>query len=813
MRPFTPYLIIWTILCGSISGFTAEDHLIINDQEYLEMPGLNVMVFHDYYPEGHQTGVTIIQNGTRVAANGDIRLEPTPGQWQPMSKSGKRKVDAENLTLSVPCVFPDPKRNRTGFNPIKYPDLELEYNVVVIAESESFRIRVDLSEPLPEDWVGKVGFNLELFPGELFGHTYNLDGEAGLFPRQFNGPMKKDQGVWEGEPLAEGNTLVIAPECDARRMTIKSEKVKLQLLDGRAHHNNGWYVVHSLIAGGKTKGAMEWLVTPHIIPDWTYDPVIQVSQVGYHPDQKKITVIECDKKHKVEAPVLLKQILPSGEKKVILEKKPENWGQFLRYQYLQFDFSEVKQSGMYVVCYGETQSAPFQIDGEIYDRHVWQPTLEIFLPVQMCHMRINDRYRVWHDFCHMDDALMAPLDTLHFDGYHQGSSTLTKYKPLEPVPGLNSGGWHDAGDFDLRVESQAGTVRMLALAYEEFGVDLDQTSVDQETRIVELHRPDGKPDALQQIEHGILTILGGYKNLGRLYRGIICPQLRQYVMLGDAASMTDNEVGGEEDRWVFTEENPRRELSAAAGLAAASRALKGYNDEMALDCINVAKALYQSASADTSPRMAGSKIDALSELILATEKASYKSDLKTLASNMGRGFNRFGWSIAHVLPKMDDAEFNEAMTEAAKVYAENLNETQQENPYGVPYHPNIWGAGWNIQRFGVQQYFMHKAWPELIPNTYMLNALNFVLGCHPGENTSSFVSGVGAKSVTVGYGLNRADWSYIPGGSVSGTAYIRPDFPELKIWPFFWQQTEYVIGGGATNFMFLALAAQHMFND
>ena len=28
--------------------------------------------------------------------------------------------------------------------------------------------------------------------------------------------------------------------------------------------------------------------------------------------------------------------------------------------------------------------------------------------------------------------------------------------------------------------------------------------------------------------------------------------------------------------------------------------------------------------------------------------------------------------------------------------------------------------------------------------------------------------------------FNRADSSYIPGGVVSGTALIRPDFPELK---------------------------------
>ena len=48
---------------------------------------------------------------------------------------------------------------------------------------------------------------------------------------------------------------------------------------------------------------------------------------------------------------------------------------------------------------------------------------------------------------------------------------------------------------------------------------------------------------------------------------------------------------------------------------------------------------------------------------------------------------------------------------------------------------------------------------------------------------------------------------------VSGTALIRPDFPELKDFPFLWQQGEYVLGGGATNFMFLALAAGRMLDS
>jgi hypothetical protein len=169
----------------------------------------------------------------------------------------------------------------------------------------------------------------------------------------------------------------------------------------------------------------------------------------------------------------------------------------------------------------------------------------------------------------------------HFDGYLQGPSTLTKYAPGEPVPGLDRGGWHDAGDDDLRVESQSETVHGLALAWELFHPALDNTTIDQPRRLVEIHRPDGKPDLLQQIEHGVLTVAGSYRALGRFYRGMIVPTLR-HVQVGDFGAQTDNAVharnGGSsppaigtrrrlaDDRWVFTEQNPRRELSAAAAL-------------------------------------------------------------------------------------------------------------------------------------------------------------------------------------------------------------------------------------------------------
>ena len=154
-----------------------------------------------------------------------------------------------------------------------------------------------------------------------------------------------------------------------------------------------------------------------------------------------------------------------------------------------------------------------------------------------------------------------------------------------------------------------------------------------------------------------------------------------------------------------------------------------------------------------------------------------------------------------------DKEFVAAIDTAVEKHQVQVRERAiKESPYGVPYKPNIWGAGWNIQEFGVKQYFFHTSWPQYTTTDAYFSALNFVLGVHPGSNTQSFASGVGANSATVAYGANRADWSYIPGGVISGTALIRPDLPELKIWPYFWQQTEYVMGGGETNYMFLVLA-------
>ena len=811
----------------------------LNSDGYFNAGGTDVMAFSDFYPEGHQGGVCVIMNGHRIATNGDIRLEATPGQWQPVPKQLSRRVEGGKIVTTL--CYPDSSRHMTGFNPMVYPEWNVNYTVSVEPQGKSILVTVDLDKPVPEFLLGKAGFNLEFFPGELFGKPWLMDNQSGIYPQQPNTPLLQvatnrghDGNYFAGRgqkanlaqldgtgysplraddiiaaPYAIGRTFTSRPDDSSQRLTVESLTGDLKLYDGRMNHNNGWFVLRSEIARGATKGAVRWLITPAVDETWRYPAVIQTSQVGYLTQQPKRIVIETDNRETTVNDVQLVRIDADGEK-VVRTSTPKVWGKFLRYRYLISDFSDVTEPGLYQVRYGSSRSSVFRIADNVYERGVWQPVIEYFLPVQMCHMRVAEKYRIWHDACHMDDALMARVGN-HIDGYDQRPG-LSKYKEGEKVPGVNIGGWHDAGDFDLRVESQAGEAYILALAYEQFHPEIDVTAIDQNRHRVEIHEPDGKNDILQQVENGALTVVRSYQALGRLYRGIICSTLRQYAMLGDAAAMTDGVIGNDDDRWIFTEDNSFRAISTSAQLAGTARALRGFNDKLAQECLDIAADLYHQTN--LAPFMTGIKLQAAVELYLTTGEAEYLDFILAQQDLIVKSIARTGWFTARIAKQLEakkdkrSRQFVKAFRTALADYKASLDQQASETPYGVPYRPSIWGAGWDIQRFGFEYYFLTAAYPDIFPKETVYNALNFVLGCHPGSNTASFASGVGARSATVAYGLNRADWSYIPGGVVSGTALIRPDFPELLEFPFLWQQTEYVLGGGSSHYMFLVLAAQ-----
>ena len=793
----------------------------VNELEYLEAQGFNVLVFHDYYPEGDQGGIEFIHHGERTAANGYINIEFPGGSRLPRPTTATRVVDKENNEIRAT---------------VKSAEFNFNYTVRIWPEKNSVHLVVDLEKPIPAEWKGRVTFDLQLFPVTYQGKTYHLGNQSGLIPVEgLDAMISQAGGIIKPAPVAQGPKLLIAPEDPVCSLQIENPDGNIMLIDDRNSSLGGWLVVSSVIPEGKDKGAMEWVITPSLVPGWIREPVISLSQVGYHPEQVKEAVIELDTRSGNMDRVILRRIGSDGSITEVKSGLPEEWGRFLRYKYAIFDFSEVKDPGIYTLSYGSLTSLPFSISRDIYRQRVWQPTLEIYFPVQMCHMRIRDRARVWHGACHLDDALQAPVSTQHVDGYLTYATTETSYKPLTPVLGLNRGGWHDAGDNDLAAGSQAQTTLFLALAGEAFGINVDQTTIKQDALYVELRRPDGIPDLQQQIEHGVINLLSGYRASDHSFVGII--ETREgRNFLGDVASVTDqlfydaslkpDEVRGSrsgktDDRWVVTNKDTSLEYEVITALVAASRLLRGYNDALAEECLRTAIRAWEyeqdhdpvsQPNAYIPRHPEWQEVHATCELLITTRERRYEDRLVELLPVIKENPGEVGWSAARVMSLVGDNDFGNGVKEALQTYKSDLDSSLAENPYGVPWRPRIWGIGWDIQDYAVAQYYLNRSFPEMFSRENVCRVVNYVLGCHPGSSTS-FVSAVGAHSLIPAYGFNMHWWSYIPGGMASGTALIRPDLPELKEpYPFIWQQSEYVMPGAA-SYIFCVLAADKMLNE
>ena len=830
--------------------------LKLNDLEYFETQGVNILVFSNQFNgmffDEKTAGIEIIHHGVRTSTGGAVRLQNTPEQWDLVPAVVERKVDKATQTISVEMT---------------YKELSFNSRVIVTPKNKGVEISVYLDNPLPKALEGNAGFNLEFLPTAYFEKTYLVDGKPGIFPRYPAGntkiePVSKkikqfdvhttfdDRG--KGEfiepfPLASGNTIVLAPEDPERMIKIQAVDAELMLFDGRNLAQNGWFIVESKLPANKTGKVLTWYLEPNAVPDWKREPVIGFSQVGYIPAQEKVAVIELDKN---DTPLKSASVfLVNAEGKAVEKLKADVvlWGGYLRYNYAKVDFSSVKEPGVYYLQYGEQKTNTFTIGPDVYE-NIWHPTLDVWFPVQMDHVQVNEAYRVWHGEPYKDDCLQAPVNWQHFDGYRQGPTTETKYKPYERIPNMAVGGWFDAGDFDIQTGSHNSVVSSFVESWETLKVDRDQTYIDQQTRYVDIHRPDGKPDILQQIEHGTLNLVAQVENIGHPVRGIIVPNLHQYHHLGDAMTETDNlpynpnlkpfETDGKtsgtlDDRWAFTNRSSFLDYQTAATLAAASRALRGYNNDLADRSLTCAKKLLVEAdeamkkqAANSNDPMAafarGADMNTVLQLYITTKERKYADRFlekiwPSLEQPSGGGGNsgRFigrGLSTAFIALPYMDAAYKEKLRGYVLKYKESLAANEKDNPYGVPITKGGWGGNGGVISWAITNWYAHKAFPEIIGQEYVFRGLNYLFGCHPYSNLS-FVLSVGARSKKVAYGNNRADFTTIAGGIVPGLIMLKPDYLENKDdWPFLWGENECVIPEGAT-YIFLSNAVNEMIKE
>ena len=550
--------------------------------------------------------------------------------------------------------------------------------------------------------------------------------------------------------------------------------------------------------------------------------------MGYIPNQPKVAVIELDKADKPLSSAQLMRINGDGTTTQAFKGDIKPWGPFFKYNYVKFDFSQVTQPGVYYIQYGDTRTGDFLIDSHVYDK-ITDATTDVWVPIHMNHMYVNEGYRTWHGEPFKEGYLQAP-ESDHFDLHRQGASTDTKYKPLELIPGLNIGGFFDAGDFDIETGSNISVVQNFIRTWELFKPQRDETFVNQQQRYVDLHRPDGVPDVLQFIEHGTLNLVAQAEQIGHMASTLSNSILDNYHHLGDAASITDGlhydpslkpyEVsadgkssGTPDDMWAFTTRNPSLDFQAATMFAAASRALKGYNDNLAERALTQSKRLMEEATELMKNRPARNgranrnngrgDLGTNLQLYAATKEQQYLDNFNGQIWNaLDRNAINTMQMALDAVPYMDEA-YKQRLRPYVERYAAYIDTLALQNPYGVPIGLGNWAGGGSVLSFGTTVCFAHRYFPDIIRRDVVFRTAEWLYGCHPYHNYS-FVAVVGAaRPKQVFYGNNRADFSFIPGNVAPGLLFRQPDhFENFDDWPFLWGQNEGTIAGNTQYIIF-----------
>jgi hypothetical protein len=808
----------------AMAAVHAQD-LRLNELDYFERQGVNILVFSNSFNGGFNdeknSGIEIIHHGVRTVQGGAVRLNNTPEQWDLVPLMTNRKVDREKGTIEVA---------------LRYADYDFDSRIIVTNKGKAVEIAVWLDKPVPEKLAGEAGLNIEFLPSQYWLKTYTMDGRLGRLPRyatsqtitrpnsekprQFKGfKTYDDRGTdrfVDPLPLETGHCLSMATDDPSRLVTISSNDAELKLFDGRMLAQNGWFVVRSVLPKGKTGKVVTWTVEPHAIPGWIREPNIGFSQVGYIPEQPKVAVIELDKNDPMQTvSASLIRLNPDGITTEAFQSKVTSWGPYYKYNYVKFDFSSVKEPGVYYIQYGKTRTNDFLIDEHVYDK-ITDATTDVWVPIHMNHMYVTEGYRTWHGEPFKEGYLQAP-ESDHFDLHSQGKTTDTKYKPYELIPGLNVGGFFDAGDFDIETGSNINVVQNFIRTWELFHPQRDETFVSQEQRYVELYRPDGKPDILQFIEHGVLNLVTQAEQIGHMSQTLSNSVLDNYHHLGDAASITDGlhydpslkpyEVsadgkrsGTPDDMWAFTTRNPRLDLQAAGVFSSAARVLKGYNDDLAARAQKQADRLRKEANEIIAKRThrRNAQAEADNDWLTGIGDGSTTSG----ASRISRDVIRNLQTMLDSIPMKDEA-YKQKLRPAVQQYAEYIKSFDKQNPYGVPIGLGNWAGVNAVLNFGITVNYAHIYFPDIVGKEEVYRVANWLYGCHPYHNYS-FVAVVGAaRPKQVFYGNNRADFSAIPGNVAPGLLFRKPDhFENYDDWPFLWGQNEGTIAGNTQYVIF-----------
>ena len=462
---------------------------------------------------------------------------------------------------------------------------------------------------------------------------------------------------------------------------------------------------------------------------------VRINQVGYLADQQKLAYLI--------QPADSFYVVNSTTNQIQFRGKLEDSGfkdDAVGFEIYYGDFSSFTEPGNYEIKTDDGQmSYPFEISANPF-MDVYKETLKGFY-FQRCGTALlaANAGSYAHPACHLNDANF------------ETSTGLTGYQ-------LETGGWHDAGDFGKYVVNAGITVGTLLMGYEIFpdNFKLDDLNIPESGNSI--------PDLLDEVKYELDWLLkmqdstdGGvfFKVTPKNFSGFIMPN-------------TDNST-----RYIF-QKSSTATGDFAAVMSMAARIYPSFDTVFASKCLDAAEKAWSYLQANPTIVPTGGfhnpsgtytgvygdgndsdeRLWAASELFITTGDSIYGSYFSSHYQYFGLINSTMGWPdvapLAHInylvsnQPKADSTIKSKLKTGLLN-YCTSLYNVSKKSGFNVAMSTPDYGWGSNSAALNRAVIFIYGY--QLSDNTNFYNAaldqFNYILGCN--IKGISYVTGIGTE--------------------------------------------------------------------
>ena len=449
-----------------------------------------------------------------------------------------------------------------------------------------------------------------------------------------------------------------------------------------------------------------------------YAPSINLNQVGYRPDSRKVAVFR-DVTNQTEFKVVnadTKEAVFTGK----LENKKDNasagetnW---------TGDFSSVKEAGKYyITCEGLDNSYTFEIGDKVYSNLIDDSVRMLYL--QRCGVKVEDK-DFGHEPCH--------------------TSMATVYGTSNKID--VSGGWHDAGDYGRYVVPAAKAVADLIYAYdtapELYG---DNIGIPESG--------NGTPDILDEARFELEWMMKMQAPDGGAYHKVSCKTFPGYV----APTKETGEL-------FVTPVSSTATTDFCASMALAAEFYEKFDKDFAKKCMDAAEKswawleknkgyvlvnpedIVTGDYADFTKDDSDERYWAAAQMYRATGNEKYLSAMGTVKTGLDWSVVGDYGNIAILTMKNADKSSSayQKAADAVTSQAKSLLSTSKSSPYGVAITKYDWGSNMTIANKGIILALASQLSGEKSYTDAANAQLDYLLGTNP--VATCFFTGYGTVS-------------------------------------------------------------------